>query len=109
MTPDEELRPDRRGDVPFQERTALIDGARIYGRDNPGEGNPIPLIHGPLDNLHLHDGVVPHLISTRRVVSLRFPRWGASDKPHLVPSDRSEATPSSRRANFRGSTMRRTP
>lgn len=81
MTPDEELRPDRREDVPFQERTALIDGARIYVRDYPGEGNPIPLIHGPLDNLHLHDGVVPHLISTRRVVNLRLPRWGASDKP----------------------------
>ena len=51
----------------FQEPTVRRDGHRIYVRDYPGEGNPILLMHGFPDNLHLYDRVVPHLTPTRRV------------------------------------------
>ena len=65
----------------FQEPTVRRDGHRIYVRDYPGEGNPILLMHGFPDNLHLYDRVVPHLTPTRRVVTFDFLGWGASDKP----------------------------
>jgi haloalkane dehalogenase len=65
----------------FQEPTVRRAGHRIYVRDYPGEGNPILLMHGFPDNLHLYDRVVPHLTPTRRVVTFDFLGWGASDKP----------------------------
>ena len=65
----------------FQEPTVRRNGHRIYVRDYPGEGNPILLMHGLPDNLHLYDRVVPHLTLTRRVVTFDFLGWGASDKP----------------------------
>jgi haloalkane dehalogenase len=65
----------------FQEPTVRRNGHRIYVRDYPGEGNPILLMHGLPDNLHLYDRVVPHLTPTRRVVTFDFLGWGASDKP----------------------------
>jgi pimeloyl-ACP methyl ester carboxylesterase len=65
----------------FQEPTVRLDGHRIYVRDYPGAGNPILLMHGLPDNLHLYDRVVPHLTPTRRVVTFDFLGWGASDKP----------------------------
>lgn len=65
----------------FREPTVRRNGHRIYVRDYPGEGNPILLMHGLPDNLHLYDRVVPHLTLTRRVVTFDFLGWGASDKP----------------------------
>jgi haloalkane dehalogenase len=67
--------------VTFQEPTVRRNGHRIYVRDYPGEGNPILLMHGLPDNLHLYDRVVPHLTLTRRVVTFDFLGWGVSDKP----------------------------
>jgi haloalkane dehalogenase len=81
LAPDEELRPDRRGDPTFQEPMVRRSGDRIYVRDHSGEGNPILLMHGFPDNLHLYDRVVPHLTPTRRVVTFDFLGWGESDKP----------------------------
>jgi haloalkane dehalogenase len=60
---------------------ARRNGHRIYVRDHPGEGNPILLMHGFPDNLHLYDRLVPHLTPTRRVVTFDFLGWGESDKP----------------------------
>jgi pimeloyl-ACP methyl ester carboxylesterase len=81
LTPDKGLMRGLGAKVTFQERTVLLDGHRIYVRDYPGEGNPILLMHGFPDNLHLYDRVVPHLAPTRRVVTFDFLGWGASDKP----------------------------
>src|SRR4029453_13778460 len=71
----------QRGSETFQEPTVQPSGHRIYVRDYPGEGDPILLMHGFPDNLHLYDRVVPHLTPTRRVVTFDFLGWGASDKP----------------------------
>jgi pimeloyl-ACP methyl ester carboxylesterase len=81
LTPDRGLMRDQGGGVAFQEPTVRRNGHRIYVRDYPGEGNPILLMHGFPDNLHLYDRVVPHLTSTRRVVTFDFLGWGESDKP----------------------------
>jgi haloalkane dehalogenase len=81
LKPDEELRPDRGEDATFQEPIVRRNGHRIYVRDHPGEGNPILLMHGFPDNLHLYDRVVPQLTPTRRVVTFDFLGWGESDKP----------------------------
>jgi haloalkane dehalogenase len=82
LTPDDrELLRDQGAGVTFQEPTVRRNGHRIYVRDYPGEGNPILLMHGFPDNLHLYDRVVPHLAPTRRVVTFDFLGWGASDKP----------------------------
>jgi pimeloyl-ACP methyl ester carboxylesterase len=81
LTPDRGLMRDQGGGVTFQEPTVRLNGNRIYIRDYPGEGNPILLMHGFPDNLHLYDRVVPHLAPTRRVVTFDFLGWGESDKP----------------------------
>jgi haloalkane dehalogenase len=75
----------QQGRETFQEPTVQRSGHRIYVRDYPGEGNPILLLHGFPDNLHLYDRVVPHLTPTRRVVTFDFLGWGLSDKPASYP------------------------
>src|SRR4029453_6022773 len=71
----------QRGSETFQEPTVQRSGHRIYVRDYPGAGNPILLLHGFPDNLHLYDRLVPPLAPTRRVVTFDFLGWGLSDKP----------------------------
>jgi haloalkane dehalogenase len=81
LRPDTDLRPDRGGNATYQEPIVRRNGHRINVRDHPGEGNPILLMHGFPDNLHLYDRVVPHLTPNRRVVTFDFLGWGESDKP----------------------------
>jgi pimeloyl-ACP methyl ester carboxylesterase len=81
LTADQESRSDQGGGATFREPTVRLDGHRIYVRDYPGEGDPILLMHGLPDSLHLYDRVVPHLTPGRRVVTFDFLGWGASDKP----------------------------
>jgi pimeloyl-ACP methyl ester carboxylesterase len=68
------------------------DRHRLYVRDYPGEEPPIVVMHGFPDNLHLHDRLIPHLSSPRRVIAFDFLGWGASDKPSGYPYTASNQT-----------------
>jgi haloalkane dehalogenase len=57
---------------------------RLYAHEHPGKEPAIVLMHGFPDDLHLYDRLVPELAG-RRVVSLDFLGWGASDKPTGYP------------------------
>jgi haloalkane dehalogenase len=77
--------------VEYEEPSIHEGGSRIYTRDYLGGGNPIVLMHGFPDNLHLYDRLVPHVAAVRRVVTFDFLGWGASDKPpSLRPTARSQ-------------------
>ena len=67
---------------PYQEhRIPRGDGA-VYARDFPGNGPAFLLLHGFPDNGRIYDPVIPHFVAAgRRVVTLDFLGFGASDKP----------------------------
>ena len=55
----------------------------LYVRDYPGAGPPFVALHGFPDNLHIFDDLATHLSRAgRRVVTLDFLGFGASDKSH---------------------------
>ncbi len=54
----------------------------ICAHDYDGAGPAFVLMHGFPDNLHIYDGLIPHLTKAgRRVVAFDFLGFGASDKP----------------------------
>jgi pimeloyl-ACP methyl ester carboxylesterase len=57
---------------------------RIHARIQPGSGDPLLLLHGFPDNLHLYDYLMPYLAG-RSVVRYDFLGWGESDKPVGYP------------------------
>nr|MDT0662589.1 alpha/beta hydrolase [Micromonospora sp. DSM 115978] len=59
-------------------------GHRIHAELTAGTGDPIVLLHGFPDNLHLYDDLMPHL-GQRPVVRFDFLGWGRSDKPAGYP------------------------
>lgn len=66
----------------FSEHWIPREGGNIYARQYRGAGPAFVLMHGFPDNLHIYDGVVPHLIAAgRSVVTFDFLGFGASDKP----------------------------
>jgi haloalkane dehalogenase len=69
----------------YQEAWVDRDGHRIYAREYPGQEPAIVLMHGFPDDLHLYDRLLPHLHPPRRVVTVDFLGWGASDKPAGYP------------------------
>lgn len=70
-------------DLPsFQEHRVPRSGGDVYVRDFPGQGPAFVLLHGFPDNARIYDPVIPHLVAGgRRVVTLDFLGFGASDKP----------------------------
>ena len=66
----------------FTEHRIQRDRGSLYARDFPGSGPGFVLLHGFPDNLHIYDDLIPHLASAgRRVISIDFLGFGASDKP----------------------------
>jgi pimeloyl-ACP methyl ester carboxylesterase len=66
----------------FTEHRIVRDGYRLYAREYAGRDPAIILLHGFPDNLHLHDALVPHLVTGgRRIITFDFLGWGQSDKP----------------------------
>ena len=69
----------------FTEHHVARDGGNLYVRDFAGTGTPFVLLHGFPDNAKIYDTLIPHLVSAgRRVVTLDFLGFGASDKPQHV-------------------------
>lgn len=67
---------------PFQEHRIPRGDAAVYARDFPGNGPAFLLLHGFPDNGRIYDPLIPHLVAAgRRVVTLDFLGFGASDKP----------------------------
>ncbi|WP_226507014.1 alpha/beta hydrolase [Pseudomonas sp. MWU16-30317] len=65
----------------YTEHWLAREGGHLYARHYPGAGPAFVLMHGFPDNLHIYDGLVPHLIAAgRRVVTFDFLGFGASDK-----------------------------
>ena len=73
----------QRTDFPgFTERRVQRDRGSLYVRDFPGSGRAFVLLHGFPDNSHIYDDLIPHLASAdRRIISIDFLGFGASDKP----------------------------
>src|ERR1700721_1037313 len=66
----------------FTEHRVKHDRGNLYARDFLGSGAAFVLLHGFPHNSHIYDVLIPHLASAgRRVVSLDFLGFGASDKP----------------------------
>ena len=66
----------------FAEHRIPVENGSLYARDYAGEGPAFVLMHGFPDNLHIYDGLIPHLVAAgRRVVAFDFLGFGASDKP----------------------------
>ena len=66
----------------FIEHRVAREGGNLYVRDFAGTGAPFVLLHGFPDNAKIYDDLIPHLVSAgRRVVTLDFLGFGASDKP----------------------------
>src|SRR5271170_1452588 len=66
----------------FIERRIPRGQGTIYARDYEGGGPTFVLMHGFPDNLQIYDRLVPYLVAAgRRVVTLDFLGYGASDKP----------------------------
>jgi pimeloyl-ACP methyl ester carboxylesterase len=64
-----------------EHRVPRTEGS-LYTRDYTGAGPAFVLMHGFPDNLHIWDGLIPHLAASgRRVVTFDFLGFGASDKP----------------------------
>ena len=58
------------------------DGGSLYVRDHAGAGPAFVLLHGFPDNAHIYDDLIPHLAAAgRRIVTVDFLGFGASDKP----------------------------
>jgi len=53
----------------------------LHAELTPGSGDPVVLMHGFPDNLHLYDRLMPYLTSGQPVVRFDFLGWGRSDKP----------------------------
>lgn len=69
----------------FTEHRVAREGGSLYVRDFAGAGNPYVLLHGFPDNAKIYDDLIPHLVSAgRRVITLDFLGFGASDKPQHV-------------------------
>jgi haloalkane dehalogenase len=67
---------------PFTEHRVARDGGNIFVRDFAGAGTPFVLLHGFPDNGLIYDDLIPHLVSAgRRVITIDFLGFGASDKP----------------------------
>jgi pimeloyl-ACP methyl ester carboxylesterase len=58
---------------------------RIHAEVTAGTGDPVVLMHGFPDNLHLYDRLLPHLAGRRPTVRFDFLGWGRSDKPAGYP------------------------
>lgn len=70
----------------FTEHRVAREGGSLYVRDFAGTGTPFVLLHGFPDNAKIYDDLIPYLVSAgRRVVTLDFLGFGASDKPQHVP------------------------
>ncbi len=69
-------------DPTFTEHLVPRGQGNVYARDHMGSGAAFVLMHGFPDNLHIYDGLVPHLLAAgRRVITFDFLGFGASDKP----------------------------
>lgn len=69
----------------FTEHHVPREGGNLYVRDFAGTGTPFVLLHGFPDNAKIYDDLIPHLVAAgRRVVTLDFLGFGASDKPQHV-------------------------
>lgn len=67
---------------PFVEHRVARDGGRLYVRDFAGTAPAFVLLHGFPDNGHIYDDLIPYLVSAgRRVITIDFLGFGASDKP----------------------------
>lgn len=65
----------------YTEHWIAREGGHLYARQYPGAGPAFVLMHGFPDNLHIYDGLVPHLVAAgRSVVTFDFLGFGASDK-----------------------------
>ena len=57
-------------------------GGAVHVRDFAGGGAAFVLLHGFPDNARIYDLLIPHLVAEgRRVVTLDFLGFGASEKP----------------------------
>ena len=66
----------------FTEHRVPTAGGNVYVRDDPGGGHAFVLLHGFPDNGHIYDDLIPHLVAGgRRVITIDFLGFGASDKP----------------------------
>ncbi len=66
----------------FTEHRVPTAGGAVYVRDYPGNQPAFVLLHGFPDNGHIYDDLIPYLVAGgRRVVTLDFLGFGASDKP----------------------------
>jgi pimeloyl-ACP methyl ester carboxylesterase len=66
----------------YQESRVSRGGNLLYVREWKGSGPPFVMAHGFPDNLHIYDELAPRLAAAgRRVVTLDFMGFGASDKP----------------------------
>jgi haloalkane dehalogenase len=66
----------------FAEHRVPRDGGSIYVRDFAGAEPAFVLLHGFPDNARIFDPLIPHLVAAgRRVVTIDFLGFGASDKP----------------------------
>ena len=69
----------------FTEHRVAREGGSLYVRDFAGTDTPYVLLHGFPDNAKIYDDLIPHLVSAgRRVVTLDFLGFGASEKPQHV-------------------------
>lgn len=69
----------------FTEHRVPRDRGSLYVRDFPGSGPAFVLLHGFPDNSQIYDDLIPHLASAgRRIVTIDFLGFGASDKPDGV-------------------------
>jgi haloalkane dehalogenase len=67
---------------PFEYHRVRRAEGSLSVRDFPGRGPAFVLLHGFPDNSRIYDPVIPHLVAGgRRVVTLDFLGFGASDKP----------------------------
>ena len=66
----------------FIEHRIARFSARLAVRDFTGSSPAFLLLHGFPDNSHIYDFLIPHLVSGgRRVVTIDFLGFGASEKP----------------------------
>ncbi|MDE2319877.1 MAG: alpha/beta hydrolase [Rhodospirillales bacterium] len=66
----------------FVEHRVARERGSLYVRDFPGAAPAFVLLHGFPDNGHIYDDVIPHLVAAgRRIVTIDFLGFGASDKP----------------------------
>nr|POF20143.1 haloalkane dehalogenase 1 [Quercus suber] len=67
---------------PFTEHRIPRTHGSVYVRDFPGSEPAFVALHGFPDNSHIYDHLIPHLSKAgRRVITIDFLGFGASDKP----------------------------